>query len=230
MISVIVPDTGPLISFARAKRLDLLDRFDCQILIMDAVHFELLDESSNAPEQDDLLLWIESNSNKVQIIETTYGSLLQANRELLQSVPEERRLAIRRKTRVKDAGELAIQEMVNRLRPRLSREATALVLFEDRRVETMSFGPYARVMSTWSFVLALERLGVIASVESIYDTIEASGRFPPKKPFDSFDPALDDFAASYDISRGGRSFSIPAPKPDSDSVPGPGDNNPAPDF
>ena len=35
MISVVVPDTGPLISLGLVGRLDLIDRFNSQILITD---------------------------------------------------------------------------------------------------------------------------------------------------------------------------------------------------
>jgi len=42
MIVVIIPDARSLISLARADRLDLLDRFNSQILITDAFKFEVL--------------------------------------------------------------------------------------------------------------------------------------------------------------------------------------------
>ena len=200
MISVVLPDTGPLISFARIKRLDLFDRFKTQILITDAVHFEIMDEWNPSADKAEISSWMQSNRNKIQIVETTYGSLIQANRELLMSYPEEKQPEMKRKTRVKDAGELAIYEMVNKLRPQLSSEATALVIFEDRTVEKMSFGPYARIISTWSFVRLLETLNVIESAEKLYDAIEETGRFPSKRPFDFFDPAQEDFVKSYDIS------------------------------
>ncbi len=95
---------------------------------------------------------------------------------------------------------LAIQELANTLRPTFSKEMTALVLFEDGTVEKMSYGPYARLMSTWSFMRLLEQLNMIESAQDLYDLIEETGRSPPKKPFDLFDPSHEDFHSSYDVS------------------------------
>lgn len=180
MIALVLPDTGPLISLARIDRLDLFDRFQCPTLITDAVHFELMVATPRAPEHMALSLWMTSHGNQLRVVKTTYGSLMKTNRKLLQSVPDSQRLQLQREIRGRNAGELAIQELVNTLRPELSREAQALVLFEDQRVRTMPLGPHARIMSSWSFAMALESLGVIPSAKGLFDEIEETGRYRPK--------------------------------------------------
>lgn len=201
MIAVAMPDTGPLISLARIGRLDLIDRFKSQILITDAVQVELMDGPQDAPDLAVLTEWIAKGENRIRVVETTYGALLKQNRELLQFVPEKERARFRRRSKIQDAGENAIREMADELRNTLSRDATALVLFEDANVMKMDFGPYVRVMTTWSFAMALERLEVIPSADDLFDRIEGTGRTPPRHVFDRrSEEGREDFEDSYDSS------------------------------
>ena len=201
MIAVVMPDTGPLISLARIGRLDLLDRFRSQILITDAVQVELMDGPQDGPDQITLTEWIARGGNRIRIVETAYGALLRQNRELLRYVPEAERARFRRHSRVKDAGENSIRELADEVRDTLSRDATGLVLFEDASVMKMDFGPYVRVMTTWSFAVALERLEVIPSASELFDRIEDTGRTPPRRAFDRPSAAgAEDFEDSYDSS------------------------------
>ena len=201
MIAVVMPDTGPLISLARIGRLDLLDRFRSQILITDAVQVELMDGSQDGPDQATLTEWIARGGNRIRIVETAYGALLRQNRELLQYVPEAERARFRRYSRIKDAGENSIRELADEIRNTLSRDATGLVLFEDASVMRMDFGPYVRVMTTWSFAVALERLEVIPSASELFDRIEDTGRMPPRQAFDRPGAAgTEGFEDSYDFS------------------------------
>ena len=202
MIEVVIPDTGPLISLARIGRLDLIDRFRSQILITDAVEIELMDGPQDIPDLMVLKNWIARGGNRVRIVETSYGALLRQNRELLQFVPEEKRARFRRRGKAKDAGENAIRELSDEIRNRLSHDSTVLVLFEDARVRRMDFGSHVRLMTTWSFAMALEQLEVIPSAVELFDRIEEAGRTPPRDPFDrrSAD-GIEDFTESYDFSR-----------------------------
>ena len=201
MITVVMPDTGPIISLALIGRLDLIDRFKCQILITDAVRYELFGGPIQTPDQESVASWLESSDNRVKIFETTYGAMLREIYELRQALPEEERKSLQRDSRTRNAGEYAILEMASSLRATLTREMTGLVLFEDRRVTTMDFGPYVRRMSTWSFALALESLGVIPSAAHLYKEINVAGRALDQYAFDQFTSDIeDDFAASYDIS------------------------------
>jgi len=105
MIAIVMPDTGPLISLARIGRLDLLDGFRSQILITDAVQIELMDGPRDAPDQVALSKWISSGGNRIHVVETAYGALLQQNRELLDCVPVSERPRFRRLGKVRNVGE-----------------------------------------------------------------------------------------------------------------------------
>ena len=49
-LELAIPDSGPLISLGRVERLDLLDRFDCPIVITDMVADEVLRGLPGAPD------------------------------------------------------------------------------------------------------------------------------------------------------------------------------------
>ncbi|MYI68541.1 MAG: hypothetical protein F4103_07280 [Boseongicola sp. SB0673_bin_14] len=204
MISVVVPDTGPLISLGLVGRLDLIDRFKGQILITDAVRTELLDGRPSAPEREALAAWITAGGNRLRIVETPSGSLLQRAFDLLECVPDHRLDHERRKVRreMRNAGGNSIRDLAEGMRGGLVGDTTGLVLFEDRRVRNMDFGPRVRRLSTWSFALALEALDVIPSAEGLFDQIERAGRMASRIVFDRRgSEAGDDFAESYDITR-----------------------------
>ena len=201
MIAIVMPDTGPLISLARIDRLDLVERFRSQILITDAVQIELMDGPEDAPDRVALSKWIASGGNRIHVVETAYGALMQQNRELLEYVPEAERRRFRRLGKMRNAGENSIRELADEVRDTLSREASGLVLFEDEGVAKMDFGPYVRLMSSWSFAVALERMEVIPSADGLFDQIEETGRTPPRKAFDRPGASkADEFESSYDLS------------------------------
>ena len=203
MISVVVPDTGPLISLGLVGRLDLVDRFNSQILITDAVRTELLEGRPSAPEREALAGWVAAGGNRLRIVETPSGRLLQRAFDLLDYVPEGRldheRRKVRREMRI--AGENSIRDLAEEMRGGLVGGTTGLVLFEDRRVRNMDFGPRVRHLSTWSFALALEALNIIPSADGLFDEIERAGRMASRIVFDQRRAeAGDDFAESYDMT------------------------------
>ena len=142
MISAVVPDAGPLISLGLVGRLDLIDRFNSQILITDAVRTELLEGRPSAPEREALAGWIAAGGNRLRIVETPSGSLLQRAFDRLKYVPEDRLGHERRKVRreLRNAGENFIRDLAEEMRGGLVGDTTGLVLFEDRRVRNMDFG------------------------------------------------------------------------------------------
>ncbi|MCY4261263.1 MAG: hypothetical protein OXC91_13500 [Rhodobacteraceae bacterium] len=195
MITVVIPDTGPLISLARADRLDLIDRFNSPILIADAVAMELLHGPPAAPDRTRLEAWLAQSSNRIQIVPTSIGDVLRELHDLQRLLsPAQRRAAHRHKRR--HAGEVAILEMATALQGRLTAEETGLVLFEDKAVTRMNFGPYVRVMNTWALATILETLGVLDSADTLFDTIEATGRSLDRQEWDAIGRgAPDDFLA-----------------------------------
>jgi len=166
------------------------------------VKIELMDTPENAPDLPVLRKWIDRDDNRLRIVETGYGASLERFRETLQFVPEEKRARFRRKGAGRNAGENSARELSDEMRDGFSPNDTALVLFEDSIVRKMIFGPHVRLMTTWSFALALERLQIIPSASGLFDLIEDSGRTPPRIPLDRRDEDSDrDFIESHDFSR-----------------------------
>ena len=167
MLDLVIPDTGPLITLGLIGRLDLLDRFDCPILVTDMIQFELLRGPADARDRPSIQRWLDERGNRVQSVETLYGTMW-------KSLSEERRREVKRM--FPDAGEQSIREFAQRVKEVLPAEDQILVLFEDERVKGMSFGNHVHLLHTYSFMVTLERLGVIASAEALHADVVASGR------------------------------------------------------
>jgi predicted nucleic acid-binding protein len=184
MIRLLIPESGPLISLARVDRLDLIDRFDGQIILPDAVAIEVTrrKELQDAKTISD---WLSRGGNRVQIVETTFGQLVKQNQELLEMLPPEIQKQQSRKFQIKNVGEHAVREFTDSIRTAISEKDTALVLFEDQRIKKMDFGDHVHLMSTWSFAKALERMDIIPSASGLFDEIEDAGRNPPRDPFEA---------------------------------------------
>ena len=200
MIVVVIPDAGPLISLARADRLDLLDRFNSQILITDAVKIEILGGRLRTADQDLLRDWLQSGGNRVRVVETPWGAAMLENFRLREALSAEKRVRIPRNPLLRNSGEKSIRDLAEEIRHGMSSEETGLVLFEDQHVPKIDFGPYMRVMSTWSFAGALETLEIIPSAADLFDRIELAGRRSPRADYDWIPRDVpDDLAASYDL-------------------------------
>ena len=199
MITVVIPDAGPLISLARADRLDLLDRLNSQILITDAVKLEILGGRLRSADQDRLRRWMRSDHNRIRVVETPWGAMMMENFRLREALSFEGKATVPRNPLLRNAGEKSIRDLAEEIRDGMSHQDTGLVLFEDKNVPKINFGPYMRVMSTWSFATALEALNVISSARDLFDQIELAGRVPPRSDYDWVPKnGLDDFEASYD--------------------------------
>jgi len=171
---IVIPDSGPLISLGRIDRLDLLDRFRCSILITDMVAEEVLRGTPGAPDRHVFRKWFEARGNQVQAVETSIGLLW-------RSIPEDRKSVLKR---IKDAGETSIWQFSNSLRETMNEKDDALLIFEDQKIKTMDFGPNVSKVTTWSFILGLERLKVILSAEDIFNEIAHGNRIISKDPFE----------------------------------------------
>lgn len=167
MLDLVIPDAGPLITFGLIDRLDLLDRFDCAIVVTDMVAAEILRGPDTARDKPVFQAWFAAGGNRIQTVETTYGAMWNA------LSPEDRR-RIRRLH--PDAGELAIREFTDKLRHTLPPQDQVLVLFEEDAVKTMSFGPQVHLIHTFAFMLSLENLGIIPSAEALHTEVLARGR------------------------------------------------------
>ena len=201
MIETVIPDTGPIISLARIDRLDLLDGFDSQILVTDAVEFELMNGPEDAPDLASIKDWLTHGGNRIRVVETSYMELIRVIRELLLLVPEEERIRIRRRHRIRGAGENSIREIADEVRNGVAQDSSVLVLFEDSRVRKMDFGGHVHLMNTWSFAMALEKIGRIPSARELFDQIEKTGRTLSHIPFErrAQTGVTGEFADSYSL-------------------------------
>lgn len=167
MLDLVIPDSGPLITFGLLDRLDLLDRFNCAIVVTDMVAAEVLRGPDTAIDKPVFQRWFAARGNRVQTVETTYGAMWNA------LAPEDRK---RIKRLHPDAGELAIREFTDKLKHTIPPQDQVLVLFEEDAVKTMTFGPHVHLIHTFAFMVSLENLGVIPSAEDLYSEVLAKGR------------------------------------------------------
>ena len=110
--------------------------------------------------------WFRKGGNRIQTIETSIGLLWNA-------LPPDQQ-AVRK--RIKDAGETSIWQFSNTLRESLGASDCGLLLFEDNQVKAMDFGPRIAKITTWSFLIGMERMGVIPSAEALHQELSSAGR------------------------------------------------------
>ena len=173
-LELVIPDSGPLMSLGRIDRLDLLDRFNCPILIADMVVDEVLRGMPGAPDAMIFDDWFRNGGNGIRTVETSIGLLWKA-------LPPEQQ-ALRK--RIKDAGETSIWQFSNTLRDTMGVMDHRLLLFEDSHVKNMDFGPHITKITTWSFLVGTERMAVIPSADILHQEIAAAGRNIQRDPFE----------------------------------------------
>ena len=167
MLDLVIPDSGPLITLGLINRLDLLNRFNCAVLIADMVEYEIKRGPDAAPDKAAFIKWFDNRGNRVQTVTTTYGLMW-------AQMSEEAQKAIKRQN--PHAGELAIREFTDRIKTTISSDNQVLVLFEKDAVKNMSFGEHVHLIHTYSFLLTLEKLKVIPSAEAIVHQVQKAGR------------------------------------------------------
>ncbi len=180
-LELAIPDSGPLISLGRIDRLDLLDRFNCPIVITDMVVGEVLQGMPGAPDARVFRDWFQQGGNRIQTIETSIGLLWNA------LSPDQQAL----RKRIKDAGETSIWQFSNRLRDTRGASDYGLVLFEDNQVKNLDFGPRIAKVTTWSFMIGLERMGIIQSAEDLHQELSDAGRNIRRDPFEQHAASAD---------------------------------------
>ena len=188
-LELAIPDSGPLISLGRIRRLDLLDRFNCPIMITDMLADEVLRGYPGSPDAAIFRDWFERRGNRLQTVETSIGMLWKA-------IPPERRDVLKR---IRDAGETSIWQFSNTIRNAMGPGDYGLLLFEDRRIKSMDFGPHLAKVTTWSFLVALERMGVIPSCERLHQEMADANREIQKDPYERKSTAVPSDAGWTDM-------------------------------
>ena len=154
--------------------LGLLDRFNCPIVITDMVADEVLRGLPGAPDAAVFRDWFSARGNRIQTVETSIGILWSA-------IPPERRDILKR---IRDAGETSIWQFSNTIRETMGPGDYGLLLFEESCVKAMDFGPRLAKITTWSFLIGLEEMGIIPSAEEFHRDIADANRIIPKDPFE----------------------------------------------
>lgn len=167
MLDLVIPDAGPLMTLGLIDRLDLLDRFNCGILIADMVEIEIRRGPDTAPDKIAFSRWMADRGNRIQTVETALGIVW-------NDLSDEARAKLKRHT--PNAGEISIREFTDKIRDALPADDQVLVLFEEDAVKRMAFGPHVHLIHTYGFLVALEHMKVIASAKMIVDQVRSAGR------------------------------------------------------
>lgn len=177
-ITLVIADTGPLISLAVIDRLDLLQCFGTPVFVTDAVMYECIALASR-PGSDRLREWFESGGgNQHRIITTPLGA---AYREAEKLVVQGHADATRHfgewaTSWALDNIDVLLKDM--KLNPGTH---FGLVLAEDNdflnnKVPFAQIPANTHVLSTRALFVALERLGVVPSAEDLRESVKRSGR------------------------------------------------------
>jgi hypothetical protein len=165
-VVLVVPDAGPLISLGRADRLPVILSLGLPVYVVDQVFFEVT-QDKRFPDAERIERFVRTEAC-VHAFETAVGK-----------AAAERRA--RGETRQPGQGEAAIAEFLSRIEEITGNpDSPVLMLFEDSDVQKRNFilPGNVHIISTWALLLGLQRKGLIASAQDIWDGIEAAGRHP----------------------------------------------------
>lgn len=178
-------DAGPLIKLALVNELDLLLALGTKIYIPDEVLFEATEkfawEHATKPTKDKVYLseWVKKQVAKggVAIPETLIGEAAQAKRKNGEFSPRNHK---------RHTGELAAHEFFNHRDEWGHPGQPAVLLMDDRRqVENVVVQNLdVQVVSTFSFLVALQQEKIIPSAESVWTRIATAMPTAPKVQLD----------------------------------------------
>ncbi|MDM9626136.1 hypothetical protein QTL95_09520 [Rhizobium sp. S152] len=177
-VTLVIADTGPLISLAVVDRLDLLQSFGAPVFVTDAVMYECTRLTSR-PGADRLRAWFDvAGGNQHRIVKTPFGAAyLEALALEAQGI----------EGATKNFGEWATSWTMDNI-DALFRDMLlepgrhiGLIISDDKdylngRPPHAKIPPNTHVLSTRAFFVALEGLGMIASAEDLRESIRQSGR------------------------------------------------------
>ncbi|MGF9566514.1 hypothetical protein [Neorhizobium sp. JUb45] len=172
-VVIVVPDAGPLISLAKAKRLDLLIALRLPVYVMDQVYWEAT-RNKDKPDALAIIGFVEANADLVHIAETETGENARFARE-----------AGRVGKRQSSLGEAAISEFLTGFEARFA-DTAALLIYEDsdftrRRI---IIPDNVHVVSTKSFIYGLQNRKLIDDAAAIWQSIREAGRQPSDQEVD----------------------------------------------
>jgi hypothetical protein len=164
-VTLLIPDSSPLISLAIGNSLDLLLKLDIPIRLVDVVYWEtVLDHEK--PGAAEIEKFVGANPKAIEVVETTVGNLLKDRR---MREPD---------FRWKNLGEAAISEFLADLDDHLPDNNPVLVLFDDLKAQKKQIYLHGRahLLTTMSLLDGMEKMGLIPSAQEIVDRIRDAGR------------------------------------------------------
>ncbi len=165
-VALIIPDASPLLTLARIKRLDILERFEVPIHIVDQFHYEIT-KQENDPEGQ-VRNYLRLQANRVSIIDTTVGAGYQARKAKNPGVSG------------KDLGELAVEEYARALARTTGPSFVPLVLFEDPDVLGLTIANMKGVhlLNTTGFLRVLYEENELPEGQDLIERISRSRKSP----------------------------------------------------
>jgi hypothetical protein len=165
-VAVIIPDASPILTLARVRRLDLLERFDVPVHIVDQVHYEV-----TRPENDidgEVGRYLLRQHNMITIVGTATGSGFKAQRQVDPSFPS------------RNLGEQAVDEHVRRLVSTSGPSFVPMVLFEDPDVLVMRMAQNKRIhlMNTTAWLIGMYEIGALPEGPDLVAAIDALRKTP----------------------------------------------------
>lgn len=167
-VDLVIPDAGPLISLAHARRLDLVLVFERPVVIADIVRLECL-KKPGSPDHDVLADWFARMGNRIRIEDTGMRGVYEAALARERSGEEPRATS--------GYGDAALAYMLRRLDLIAGPDAIPLVLLEDSKA-TRSLQRFdrAHILSTRTWLYSLERANVIPSADQVIGQMKTAGR------------------------------------------------------
>lgn len=166
-VDLIIPDSGPLISLAHADRLDLIEVFDRPIIIADIVKLECL-KKPTTPDFPVLERWFARIGNRARVVETPMRDAYEA--ALLRERAGETRAT-------SGFGDATLSLMLRRLDDYAAPGSIPLVLIEDENAsKLLARYEQAHILSTRTWLISLERAGLIPSARDVINEIAHGGR------------------------------------------------------
>lgn len=161
---VLLPDSGPLFSFVSVEGgLDLLLSPGLPIVLTDYIEWEATRSGSDSAKE--IKAWIAGHRNQITIVNTELGQARIA-RELTGTVSKKDR---------RNIGEVTVFEA---LATGDVGDGPFLFLFEeDKFVDPGFYGRHpVHSVTTYGFLVGLERSGIIAAADEIFQAMRTNGR------------------------------------------------------
>lgn len=183
---IVIADSGPLLRLAASGLLPTLRGLNRQIVLIDRVKDELCQDITK-PYANEIATWIISMNGAILQVKTIEGAGITALQAKTRNEEEEQLL----KVALRDSGERAIREYIERLNPQ--DHASILVVYEDKKVPQLlaASNIALTLMTTRRFVRQVQEWGV--NINAVEELEAISGEYNLKPSiYSEIDPLKDE--------------------------------------